>query len=286
MARLFHGLVFGVIALALMPACERDEAIFVMQIYPSELLPQGLATEDTVSALSGALKKEGFILAEGSKRNFAAKVEVRRESQSFAQGTAGASPKDAWQMRVVLAPRDAGFEQGVIAMEGLGETQADEAVPTQQQLQEAAAAAARELSEERKLMRKPKEDIVQALQSPSRRVRDFAVRLAGARKIKDLVPVLAKRLSDEPESELVLRIVGALVQIGDDRAVTPLVELTKRKHPIFINQIVFAVAQIGGQEAEAYLDTLAQGHPSDQVRAAARDALQELLSRKSAKLKR
>ncbi|MCC6806863.1 MAG: HEAT repeat domain-containing protein [Deltaproteobacteria bacterium] len=260
--------------------CERDEAIFVVQIYPSELLPQGLATDDTVVALQTALKQEGFILAEGSKRNYAAKVEVRRESQSFGSG------KDTWQMRVVLAPRDAGVEAGAIAMEGLGETAADEAVPSAQQLAEAAAAAAKELAEERKMMRKPKDEIVTALSSPSRRVRDFAVRLAGARKIKDLVPVLSKRLADEPESDLVLRIVGALVQIGDDRAVSPLVELTKRKHPIFINQIVFAVAQIGGQEAEAYLDTLAQGHPSDQVRAAARDALQELLSRKSAKLKR
>jgi hypothetical protein len=260
-------------------ACERDEAIFVMQIYPSELLPQGLSTDETVNALQGALKKEGFILSEGSKRNYAAKVEVRRESQSFGSG------KDQWQMRVVLAPRDQGLEPGVIVMEGLGETAADEAVPTQAQLVEAAVAAARELAEERKLMRKTKEEIMSALASPSRRVRDFAVRLAGARKMRDLVPVLCKRLSDEPESDLVLRIVGALVQIGDPRAVSPLVELTKRKHPIFINQIVFAVAQIGGQEAEAYLDTLAQGHPSEQVRNTAGEALQELLSRKSAKLK-
>lgn len=274
-----------VLSLALVGAvglvgCERDEAIFVTQIYPSELLPQGLSTDDTVAALEGALKHEGFILAEGSKRNYAAKVEVRRESQSFQQG------KDQWQMRVVLAPRDGGLEAGVIAMEGLGETAADEAVPSEQQLKEAARAAAKELAEERKLMRKPKDEIIAAVQGPSRRVRDFAVRLAGARKMKDLVPVLSKRLVEESDSDLVLRIVGALVQIGDDRAVGPLVELTKRKHPIFINQIVFAVAQIGGQEAEAYLDTLAQGHPSDQVRAAAREALQELLSRKSAKLKR
>jgi hypothetical protein len=268
------------LAASLLAGCERDEAIFVMQIYPSELLPQGLSTDDTVTVLSGALKKEGFILTEGSKRNYAAKVEVRRESQSFQQG------KDQWQMRVVLAPRDVGLEQGLIAMEGIGEAPADEAVPTMQQLQEAASAAAKELAIERKLMRKPKNDLVQALQSPSRRVRDFAVRLAGARKMKELVPVLSARLADEPESELVLRIVGSLVQIGDVRAVSPLVELTKRKHPIFINQIVFAVAQIGGHEAEAYLDTLAQGHPSDQVRNAARDALQELLSKKSAKLKR
>lgn len=260
-------------------ACERDEAIFITQIYPSELLPQGLSTDDTVTALQGALKNEGFILSEGSKRNYAAKVEVRRENQNFGTG------KDQWQMRVVLAPRDQGLEPGVIVMEGLGETAADEAVPTQAQLVQAASAAAKELSEERKLMRKTKEEVVAALSSPSRRVRDFAVRLAGARKLRDLVPVLCKRLSDEPESDLVLRIVGALVQIGDPRAVSPLVELTKRKHPIFINQIVFAVAQIGGQEAEAYLDTLAQGHPSEQVRNTAAEALQELLSRKSAKLK-
>jgi len=191
---------------------------------------------------------------------------------------------DHWTMRVVLVPRDGGYEAAV-PMEGVGEAPADEAVPTAAQLDQAALGAARELQEERKLIRKPKEAIATALQSESRRLRDFAIRLAGARRMKELTPFLCERLNVEPEGDLVLRIVGALVQIGDPRAVSPLVDLTKRKHPLFINQIVFAVAQIGGQEAEAYLDTLAQGHPSDQVRQAAKEALQELLSKKSATAK-
>ncbi len=259
--------------IVLASACERDEAIFVTRVYPSELLPQGVSSEAATASVERALKTQGFILSEGSTRNFAAKLELRRDTASAGE--------DRWTMRVVLAPRDGGYEM-TVPMEGEGSAQADEAVPTTEQLDEAAAIAARELQEERKLMRKPKDAIARALTSDSRRLRDFATRLAGARRMRDLVPVLCDRLQQEPESDLVLRTVGALVQIGDSRAVGPLVDLTKRKHPIFINQIVFAVAQIGGQEAEAYLDTLAQGHPSDQVRSAAREALGELLGRKSA----
>jgi hypothetical protein len=267
------GLLVMIFALV---ACERDEAIFITRTYPADLLPQGVSSEGATQSVEKALKQNGFILSEGSTRNYAAKIELRRDT-----GTTG---DDHWTMRVVLAPRDGGYE-ATVPMEGVGEAAADEAVPSPAQLEAAAQGAARELQEERKLMRKPKEAIAAVLQSDSRRLRDFAIRLAGARRMRELTPMLCARLQEEPESDLVLRIVGALVQIGDNRAVSPLVELTKRKHPIFINQIVFAVAQIGGQEAEAYLDTLAQGHPSDQVRQAAREALQELLGKKSASAK-
>jgi hypothetical protein len=267
--------IAGAVIVALgLAGCERDEAIFITRVHPSDLLPDGVSGDAVSASVEKALKQRGFILSQGSTRNYVAKVEVRRD--------AGSSSPDKWSMRVVLVPRDSTDEIGV-PMEGEGEADADEAVPRAEQLDIAASAAAKELQDERKLMRKQKNSLAQTLSSDSRRLRDFSIRLAGARRMKDLVPALSARLQEEPEPELILRIVGALVQIGDSRAVSPLVELTKRKHPIFINQIVFAVAQIGGQEAEAYLDTMAQGHPSEQVRHAAREALDELLSKKSVK---
>ncbi len=254
-------------------ACQRDEPLFIAKIYPAESTPMGLGSEAITRAVGQALSQSGFVVREGTRRNYVAKVTLAREADMNAQAAI-----DKWHLRVVLSPVDG----EAMPLSGAGDVFADEAVPHESELADAAALAAGELAEERKLLLRPSAEVQKALSADSREVRDFAVRLAGQRKLKGLVPVLCERLASEPEPDLVLRIVGALVQIGDQRAVGPLVDLTKRRHPVFINQIVFAVAQIGGAEAEAYLDTLAQGHPSDQVREAAKEALRELIARKTA----
>lgn len=255
--------------------CQRDEAVFVNKIMPPEVLPMGLASEVALEPVQQALQQAGFVMSSGSKRNSIAKVELLRLV------SADSRTADRWQMRLFLAPREINGEGGLaVPMEGAGEVNATEAVPSRSELEAAAALAASELAAERKLMLRPHDEIARALQSDSKRLRDFAIRVAGMRRQKALVEPLTQRLQTETEGDLVLRIVGALVQIGDERAVGPLVELTKKRHPVFVNQIVFAVASIGGAEAEAYLDTMAQGHPSEHVRQAAKEALSELLSRK------
>jgi HEAT repeat protein len=69
--------------------------------------------------------------------------------------------------------------------------------------------------------------------------------------------------------------VGALAQIGDPRAVGPLIELSRRREGPFVAQMVRAVGDIGGSEAEAYLETIASGHPDPVVAQAAREALRD-----------
>jgi HEAT repeat protein len=235
----------------------------------------GLGTEIVTEPAATALRNHGFVIGSGSKRNAVARVEVIRVVPT------NTKVADRWQLRMMLAGRDTSADNSLsVPMEGLGEVDATDAVPTREQLELAAGAAASELESERRLMLRPAADIEMALNHDSRRIRDFAIRVAGARRLKQLVPALNKRLQDEPEGDLVLRVVGSLVQIGDTAAVGPLVELTKKRHPIFVNQIVYAVAAIGGGEAEAYLDTVAQGHPSEHVRTAAKEALAELLAKK------
>src|SRR4051812_12421614 len=95
--KLRFGLMLIVVALG---ACERDEAIFITRAYPADLLPQGVSSEGATRSVEKSLKQAGFILSEGSTRNYAAKIELRRDT-----GTTG---DDHWTMRVVLAPRDGG----------------------------------------------------------------------------------------------------------------------------------------------------------------------------------
>jgi hypothetical protein len=259
----------------LLAACQRDEPLFVAKTYVVEPPPVGLAENSLIQATNASLTHSGFVIGAGSRRNYAAKVALYRDTAMVSGQVV-----EKWRLRVALSPTESTGD--ALPLEGVGDVIADEAVPRADELRTVAEEAAREMADERKLLRKPASDVEAALSSSSREVRDFAIRLAGQRKLRTLVPVLCQRLNDEPEPDLVLRVVGALVQIGDARAVGPLAELTKRRHPVFVNQIVFAVAQIGGPEAEAYLDTLANGHPSDQVREAAKEALSELLARKSA----
>lgn len=81
--------------------------------------------------------------------------------------------------------------------------------------------------------------------------------------------------------DLILKSIGALVAIGDERVVDPLIDLTTRQEPAFVLQIMFAVSSLGGRTAEGFLLTMSEGHPNAQVQRGAKDALNEMLSRRT-----
>jgi HEAT repeat protein len=93
------------------------------------------------------------------------------------------------------------------------------------------------------------------------------------------VPQLILRLQDEND-DVARRAVGALVAIGDRRAVRPLIEMTKKRRPEQVRPIVYALGSLGGSEAEAFLFTLESGSPDEEVGRAAHDALADLRGRK------
>ena len=125
---------------------------------------------------------------------------------------------------------------------------------------------------------KTSEALVRDLESSDPRTRDLAVRVLAERRSAAAVPALIQRLAD-PDPEVVERAVGALAQIRDPRAVGPLIGLTQRREGSFVTQLVFIIGDIGGSEAEAYLDTVGTGHPDPLVRKAAREALGSLRAR-------
>jgi hypothetical protein len=59
-------------------------------------------------------------------------------------------------------------------------------------------------------------------------------------------------------------------------AIPALIDLTKGHDAGFLQEVVFAIGEIGGAEAEAYLYTVAQGHDLPAVQAAAQQALDTL----------
>lgn len=129
--------------------------------------------------------------------------------------------------------------------------------------------------------RKPDEEVLRDLESADPKVRDLAVGVLADRKNPAAVPGLIVRLRD-PDPEIADRAVGALAQIGDPRGVGPIIELSRRREGPFVAQMVRAVGDIGGAEAEAYLETMAGGHPDPLVVEAAQAGLRDARRRRAA----
>jgi hypothetical protein len=121
--------------------------------------------------------------------------------------------------------------------------------------------------------------LVSDLSSPDPRLRDYAIRVLADRRSPAAVPNLILRLQDEND-DVARRAVGALVAIGDRRAVRPLIEMTRKRRPEQVRPILYALGSLGGGEAEAFLFTLESGSPDEEVRRAARDAYSDLRGRK------
>ncbi len=129
--------------------------------------------------------------------------------------------------------------------------------------------------------RKPDEEVLRDLDSGDPKVRELAVGVLADRKNPAAVPGLIARLQD-PDPAIADRAVGALAQIGDPRGVGPIIELSRRREGPFVAQMVRAVGDIGGSEAEAYLETMATGHPDPLVVEAAKAALRDAQRRRAA----
>jgi hypothetical protein len=135
--------------------------------------------------------------------------------------------------------------------------------------------AARGLAWQVESRRKTDDELSRDLGDADPRVRDYAIRALADRRSPAVVPQLIARLEDDNPA-VALRAVGALVAIGDRRAVDPLIEMTRKRPPQLVAQVLYALASLGGPTAEAFLYTLESGAPDDEVRHAATEALAEL----------
>lgn len=143
---------------------------------------------------------------------------------------------------------------------------------------EAIDEAARSLAAGLALRSAKDEDVLEAISSSDLGLKKRAISMAGERKLKIAVPKLMELVRDEKEDDqdLVLRAVGALVAIGDARAAGALIDAGRARPAAYLSQILYAVAVLGGKEAEAYLFTVSNGHPDPEIRKRAGEALSEL----------
>ncbi|MBK8014756.1 MAG: HEAT repeat domain-containing protein [Deltaproteobacteria bacterium] len=141
--------------------------------------------------------------------------------------------------------------------------------------------AVRRLSMAADLWRAPDADVVAALSGTDETRRGLAVVVAGQRRLKSAVLPLSSIVRGDADETTILQAVGALVSIGEPSAVGALIDAARQRSAPYLKQIIFAVGEIGGEEAEAYLFTVRNGHSDPAVRESAREALDEMLRRRA-----
>ncbi|HZI13085.1 MAG TPA: HEAT repeat domain-containing protein [Myxococcus sp.] len=120
------------------------------------------------------------------------------------------------------------------------------------------------------------EVLLQDLRASDSRIQEFALRTLAERQHPAAAPLLIERLKEATDVDGVRKAMGTLVEMKARAAVPVLIDLGRGRDIGFVQEIVFAVGEIGGPEAEAYLYTVAQGHDAPSVQAAAQQALDTL----------
>ncbi|MFZ5468337.1 MAG: HEAT repeat domain-containing protein [Myxococcota bacterium] len=122
---------------------------------------------------------------------------------------------------------------------------------------------------------KKDQELVKDLEANDARVRAVSLRVLTERKNPAAAAALREKLTSS-DGEEVRAAIGGLVELRATEAVPEMIDLARNKDPMFLQEIIFALAAIGGDEAQAYLYTVAQGHDQPSVQAAAKQALEEL----------
>ena len=130
----------------------------------------------------------------------------------------------------------------------------------------------------RRLHDGPPSAVHAALSADGGELREEAIHAAGERRLRDEAPVLLKLL-DDPEERTRDAALGALIAIGDRRAVTALTRSRSLRDRREMRKIIEAVSILGGQEADDYLSFVAASHDDDDIRAAAAAARDRMLRR-------
>jgi hypothetical protein len=118
-------------------------------------------------------------------------------------------------------------------------------------------------------------EIHDVLISAGGELRQEAIRLVGERRLTDEAPLLLKLLDDQSE---VVRdaALGALIQLGDRRAVPVLTRSRSLRDSREMRKILDAVSVLGGEEALDYLSFVADSHDDEEVRDLAKAAKSRL----------
>ena len=262
--------VWGVVALLAFSGCqESSKPILVSRVLINggfELDRNPPAREEIRNSIETFLEADSSVVFGVEPKAETHRLKVRIEAQT-ARRTEGV--ERARRVEVVLAPRDRNGP--TYKTVGLG---GDPSALTSSTLNGFREAWVR-LSQQRRVNVDDIDGLIKLAHSPEPHLMGFALDCLASNRSTVAVPALSKLLGEESDPDKLLRIIGALAEIGDERAVPALIELTRRQDDYFVLQVIYAVGVIGGRIAEGFLVTLAGGHASEHVRQVASALLKE-----------
>jgi HEAT repeat protein len=257
-------------------------------LHAEALQSVGIDRAALTAAARGGLAAAGFRMGEGP-RSYRARLEVVAVRKRLVEDGA-ALAEIAVELELSPTPDDGPGEHqsaragrgGPVLETGVGSIRVPAggsveawAKALESAVREASTGLAQALSEEAK----PVEKLVRDLRAREPRIREQAIRVLGDRRARAAVPALIERLAD-PDPLLAERAAGALAQIRDPRAVGPLIDYSRRDDDAGrAARFARIIGDVGGSEARGYLLTLESGHLDPRVRAAAREALQDMAER-------
>ncbi len=133
----------------------------------------------------------------------------------------------------------------------------------------------------RRLTTAPPAQIHAAITGDGGALRGEAIRLAGARGLRDEIPTLLALLQDDHE-ETRDAALGALIALRERRAVKELTQNRSLRNRHEMRKILEAIAILGGQEAADYLSFVAASHDDEEIRSLAAEAKRRLDRRSDA----
>ena len=246
-----------------------------------------------VREVQGALESTGqFVVRQGGLAHVHLEIEqVQRRLAPLLEGSR-APEREIAEVYLTLELTQGDADRLVAEGDARRPTGADDSLDPEARhaafdsaLQEALQAAVAALRDQVEARRKTDAQLLADLSAKDAHVRDYAIRVLADRRSPAAVPVLIERLHDE-NSDIVKRAAGALTAIGDRRAVVPMIELTRKRTSEQVGPLLYAIASLGGAEAEAFLYTLESGSPDEEVRRAARGAYADLVRRKREEARR
>jgi len=232
----------------------------------------GLSRSDVETALAGRLSAAGFRLVD-----VASGEEVPEGALRLTLDLPMAQAEPAKVGALLQVRRRSGAGSARYEAEGVGEASPGERGEgaVRAALERALDRALRHARVQLQAADKPDDALVKDLASKDPEVHASAVRVLTDRRNPAVAQALLDQLGAEDQDE-VRRAIGALVEMKEKRAVPPLIELGNGRDPIFLREVIYALGGIGGDEAQAYLYTVAQGHDQPAIREAAQQALDEL----------
>jgi hypothetical protein len=135
------------------------------------------------------------------------------------------------------------------------------------------------LTTRRRLARASAEALHAAMVADGGVLRLEAIRVIRERRLSSEAPTLLTLL-DDPDEPTRDAALGALIALGDRRAVTALTRSRSLRDRHEMSKIIQAISILGGDEADDYLSFIASSHDDEEIRAEAKAARERLQRRR------